>query len=184
MSASLSVLMCLAVLLACSTPRVTQSKSELDDLFARLRTTASAEEAHHLEIAIMHVWAKSGQPEVDSMMLAGVQLAHMGDLDAAIAVLDQVVKAAPTFAEGYDQRARVHIMRDEYGEAIGDLHRVLAIEPRHYSALASMGRILLLYDKEEAALHAFEAALAINPYLEAVKEQATRLRGKLSGEPV
>ncbi len=182
--APLSLLMCLALLLACSAPRGGQPHSELDDLFMRLRATASVDEAHHIELAIMHEWANSGKPEVDVLMLHGIEMAHTGELDGALQILDRVVQLAPAFAEGYNQRALIHAMRDEYGEALDDIQRVLVIEPRHFSALAGLGHILLLYDRDEAALHAFEAALAINPYLDAVRDEVMRLRDRLSGQPV
>lgn len=180
----LTLMMTVAVLLACSAPQNLQFSSQLDDLFVRLRTTASAAEAHDIELAILHVWAQSGQPEVDALMYHGVEMARTGELDGAMKIFDRVVDIDPDFAEAYNQRALVHAMRDEYSEAIEDIRRVLALEPRHFGALAGLGRILLLYDCDEAALVAFEAALAVNPYLDQVREQAGRLRNKLAGIPI
>lgn len=184
MLAPVTLMMILALLLACSSPHAVESKADLDNLFVKLRTTASADEAHSIELAIMHVWAHSGRPEVDAMMARGMEMVHTGDLDGALQAFDAVVRQAPTFAEGYNQRALVHAMRDEYLEAVEDIQRVLTIEPRHFGALAGLGRILLLYDRDEAALHAFEAALAINPHLDAVREQVDHLQEKLAGVPI
>jgi hypothetical protein len=75
-------------------------------------------------------------------------------------------------------------MRAEFPEAVEDIYRVLAIEPRHFGALAGLGRILLHYDREEEALLAFDAALAVNPHLGAVRQEADRLRDKLLGVPI
>lgn len=181
---SLILTMALLLLLACSAPRAIQSNAQLDDLFVRLRTTASAAEAHNIELTILHAWANSGRPDVDELMLHGMQMARSGDLDEALELLDRVVTIAPNFAEGYNQRALVHAMRDEYADAVIDIRRVLALEPRHFGALAGLGRILVLYDCDQAALVVFEAALAVNPYLDAVREEAVRLREKLAGIPV
>jgi len=161
-----------------------RSATDLDDLFIRLRFAATGDEARGIELAIMRLWASSGRPEVDLLMLRGMEMAHGGDLDGALSTFDHVVDLAPSFAEGYNQRALVHAMRDEYAEALTDLRQVLLIEPRQFSALAGLGRIFLLYDRQEAALRAFEAALELDPHLDAIRDEAERLRDQLAGEPI
>ena len=171
-------------LLGCAAIDDGPSATDLDDLFNRLRFAASGDEARGLELAIMHRWASSGRQEVDVLMLRGMEMAQAGDLDGALSTFDQVVTMAPSFAEGYNQRALVHAMREEYAETLTDLRQVLVIEPRHFSALAGLGRVLLLYDRQQAALRAFEAALAIDPHLDAIRDEAERLRDQLAGEPI
>ncbi len=182
--APFATLVMVALLLACSAPRSIESRSDLDGLFVRLRTTPNADEARRIELAILHAWASSGQADVDALMLRGAEMAHTGDLDGALETFDRIVELAPGFAEGYNERALIHAMRDEYADAVTDIERVLAIEPRHFGALAGLGRILVLYDQDEAALRAFEAALAINPHLQDVRVEAERLRDKLAGQPI
>ena len=88
-------------------------------------------------------------------------------------------------AEFLKQLCRVgFVAKLDQERGVFNFRKVLMIEPRHFSALAGLGRILLLYDKDEAALHAFEAALAINPYLDSVRDQVDRLRDRLSGQPI
>lgn len=179
------MMLTLALLLACSAPRsMAPSTGQLDDLFVRLRSTASDAEAHNIELTILHVWAVSGRPEVDALMLRGLEMAHTGDLDGALVTFDRVVRVVPGFAEAYNQRAQVHVMRDEYAEAILDIQQVLALEPRHFGALSGLGRILMMYGEDQAALRCFDAALAINPHLDSVHNLADSLREQLAGMPI
>ncbi|CAA7611323.1 putative TPR repeat-containing protein [Magnetospirillum sp. UT-4] len=173
--------------MSCSTepgPRVDGTRSSLDTLFQRLRTTPSGEEARMIEITIRHVWAQSGSRPVDAMTTSAVEAIHAGDTAAALATLDRVVAMAPGWAEGWNLRATVHYLRDEYGEALIDIERVLALEPRHFGALAGLGRIFLELEDKQAALKAFEAALALNPHLDDVREESNDLREELAGVPI
>ena len=181
---AIASLILLLPLLCCMAPATNRSATQLDELFIRLRLASSGEEAQSIETAILHLWAVSGRQEVDLLVLRGNAMARTGDLDGALEVFDQVVNLAPDFAEGYHLRALVHTMRNEYTEALVDLRQVLLIEPRHFGALTGIGRILLLYDREQAALRAFDEALELDPYLDAVRDQAERLRDHLTGEPI
>jgi tetratricopeptide (TPR) repeat protein len=156
----------------------------LDDLFHRLRTAQNPQEAQMIEVAIRHVWANSGSPSVNAMIVQAAEAAHAGRYDEALSTLDRVVQIAPNFAEGWNLRATVHYLEDDYGEAIVDIERVLAIEPRHFGALAGLGRIMLEMEDKKAALWAFDHALSINPYLDDVREEAAGLREELAGLPI
>ena len=54
----------------------------------------------------------------------------------------------------------------EYDRSLGDGDRVLALEPRHFDALAGIDLIHIQKDKPREALTAFQKALAVNPFLE------------------
>jgi tetratricopeptide (TPR) repeat protein len=171
-------------LAGCATPGGAPYQAQLDDLFQRLGSTTSDEEAHQIETAILEVWDESGQPDVDALMTQGSDMMRRGNLYGALIIFDRVVERAPGFAEGYNHRALVHALRNEYPEALADIQHVLAIEPRHFGALVGLGQILLLYDLDEQALHAFQAALSVNPHLAAVRNRVERLQDKLAGTPI
>ena len=155
----------------------------LDVLFQRLRATDNEAEAKWIEATIQRTWAKSGDPNVDTVMALGVLLARGGNLDAALAAMNKAVQMAPSFAEAYDQRAIIQARRQNYGAAVVDWRRALAREPRHYAALVGLGRLYLLYGRDQAALGFFDDALAINPHLDAVRVNAEHLRARLFGIP-
>ncbi|MNV87732.1 Tetratricopeptide repeat protein [compost metagenome] len=67
-------------------------------------------------------------------------------------------------------------MLGDYDAAVRDIRRVLALEPRHFGALAGLGLVYLAIDQPAGALRAFDAALAINPHLDRVRQQAATIR--------
>jgi tetratricopeptide (TPR) repeat protein len=175
----------LASLLGCATPAGEEASSDqLDSLFSRLRTTDNADEAHHIEMAILRVWVHSGKSDVDALLLRGLEMVNAGEVDGALRVFDRIIRLAPNFAEAYNQRAQIHVLREEYPEAIADIEHVLALEPRHFGALTGLGHIFELFGRDRMALQCFDEALAINPYLDDVREQADILRQKLRGTPI
>ncbi len=175
----------LSVVASCATTASRgASQADLDSMFQRLRTTHDPAEAQMLEVAIRHVWSHSGRAGVDELMHHAATDIHDGDYDEALATLNDVISDDPEFAEGWNLRATVHFLRDEYPEAIADIHHVLTLEPRHFGALVGLGYVMLAMDEKRAALHAFEAALAINPHLDDVRDEADSLEDEVAGIPI
>ena len=157
---------------------------DLDTLFQRLQSTQNEEEAQRLEVAIRRSWARSGRAGVDALTAHAIEAMHAGQYVQALAALDKVVESAPQFAEGWNLRATVHYLRDEYGPAVSDIGHVLSLEPRHFGALAGLGRIMLEMEDKKSALWAFEQALAINPHLPEVRDEVEQLQVELAGFPI
>ena len=160
------------------------ARPDLDSLFNRLRAAHSAEEAETIEVAILGVLADSGQDEVDTMTVDGLHALNDGDLEQALLLFNQVVHRAPAFVEGWNLRATVHWMRDDYTRAIQDLRHVLTLEPRHFGAMTLLGRIFTEMKQPKAAMLILEHALQINPHLDSARRQIELLRDQVAGLPV
>jgi len=184
--ASFVLVLMLGANISCSTEPGADRRvgTNMDALFQRLRTTPSEEEAQAIEVTIRHVWSQSGRQGVDAQMVRAVEAIHAGDLDAALALVNAVVGNAPQYVEGWNLRATVHYLRDEHGDAVADIERVLALEPRHFGALAGLGRIFLELKDKKSALMAFEMALSIHPHLADVRSEMNTLREELAGVPI
>ena len=63
-----------------------------------------------------------------------------------------------------------------------DIQQTLALEPRHFAALAGLGLIYDRLDMPAPALRSLEAALAIHPHLSHAKQRADELRDHLAGD--
>ncbi len=182
---SLSLFLLLGASMSCSSePPAPRREASLDALFQQLRSARSQEEAEMVAVTIRHVWSRSGRHGVDTLMNQAVGAIHSGDYDTAVTTLDGVVERAPDYVEGWNLRATVHYLREEYGAAVADIERVLALEPRHFGALAGLGRIFLALDDKKAALAAFEMALSIHPRLTEVRAEVDSLREELAGIPI
>ena len=158
----------------------------LDRLFERLQATADPGEAEVLEALIWSVWFgyDGGDDEVLRLMQLGQQAMNGGDLQRAEDLYDGVIQRAPDFAEGWNRRATVRFLREDYDGSIADIGAVLEREPRHFGALSGLGLCYLSLGMPQKALAAFEAALAVHPHLASAQGHVEYLRTLLSGEPI
>jgi tetratricopeptide (TPR) repeat protein len=137
---------------------------QIDDLFARLKATKSQEDGDEIVAQIWKLWQQSGSPELDAAMQHAVLV--MGQVPAlAMPILDDIVARKPDWAEAWNKRATVLYLTGEYDRSLADIDRVLALEPRHFGALAGMGLIRIEKGETREALAAFRRALAVNPFL-------------------
>ncbi len=155
------------------------AETELDRLFARLRAAPNAASARALSEQIWQCWMHHDDPEVNALMERGIRAMAERDYEAALPCFDEVVERDPHFAEGWNKRATIRYLLADYAGSVRDIKRTLALEPRHFGALAGLGAVYLLIANDRGALDAFEAILALNPYLDSVRKQVEALRGEL-----
>ncbi len=137
----------------------------LDALFAALAKAGGDDAAREIVPEIWRAWTLSGRAEIDTLMMqAGVAMAqrHIG---LAGTLLDEVVQLAPDFAEGWNQRATLRWMVGDHPGSQADIDKVLALEPRHFGALAGRAMMLIEADRFKEALAVYRQALAVNPFL-------------------
>ena len=137
----------------------------LDALFAHLKTTSVEEEGDAMVAEIWKLWLQSGRPEIDAAMQQAVDFMGQGLPALAMPILEDIVARAPDWAEGWNKRATVLYLLGEHDRSLADIERVLALEPRHFGALAGIGLIRIAKGEPRAALAALRRALAINPFL-------------------
>ena len=157
---------------------------ELDARFIDLKAAASQTDGDRIVAEIWQLWLKSGDTEIDALVDRGVANMQFGNLASALAIFDDVVRRKPEFAEGWNKRATVLYMMDEYDRSLADCAEVLAREPRHFGALAGMGLMALARDDAKAALAAFRRALAVNPYLHERRELIPELERRAGERPL
>ena len=104
--------------------------------------------------------------------------------DVALDFLDQVVTLKPDFAEGWNRRATVHFMMENYQKSMADINRTLVLEPRHFGALSGMGQIMKNTDRKELALEAWQRILDIYPMMRSAQNEVASLSEELSGEGI
>lgn len=151
--------------------------ARLDTLYAKLKSADDAE-AKNVEAEIRRLWSDAGDEELAGMMALGVRSLGAGAYIDAITAFSAVIYRAPEFAEAYSQRATAQYLIRNYPDAVADLERALALEPRHFGALVGLGVVRLAMDDKAAALQAFERALAINPHMERTRERVAELRAE------
>ena len=161
-----------------------QGDPRLDELFSRLKASQNPIESRFIEQAIWQIWLVSGSDAVDRLMARGIEAMSDQKFDDALAAFNEIVRLAPGFAEGWNKRATLHYLTGNLAASLADIDRTLALEPRHFGALSGRGLVSLALGKEEAALAAFDAALAVYPNLQGRDTHIKQLREKLRGRGI
>jgi len=157
------------------------SSVRLNDLFRRLQKAPNEASGRSIEIDIWEHWAKSGVPGVDGLMSQARALVSKGYLEPSLGLLDRVVYEQPDFIDGWNRRATVLFLMKRDKESLVDIAKVLALEPRHFGALAGKVFIKMRMEQWQQALIALRKAVAIHPFLRErhlipVLEQKLKLR--------
>jgi tetratricopeptide (TPR) repeat protein len=156
-----------------------QGDKRLPGLFDQLKATKNPGEAAAVQEAIWSVWMESANAEVNLLMLEGIDAMDQADLPRARKAFDTMIEVAPAFAEGWNKRATVEFLMDDFTASVADIQKTLALEPRHWGALSGLGQIYVRLDNDEAALRAFKRALEINPHLGSVRAKIQEIEAKL-----
>jgi tetratricopeptide (TPR) repeat protein len=153
---------------------------ELDRLFAAL-AEADAEAWMGIEAEIVRHWSRSGSDALDLLLRRGREAIEIEHWVAAIEHLTALTDHAPDFAEGWNARATAFHLMGEPSLALADLERVLALEPRHFEALARLGAIVEAMGDRDLALEAHRAALALHPNRPEILRSIERLE-RMTGD--
>jgi tetratricopeptide (TPR) repeat protein len=127
------------------------------------------------ENGIRCLWARMGgeahRVEMQSIIRHNVAQQYDDSVRRAGALLNQ----APWFAEAWYQRGLAQFHLGRFAESIRDCHQSLEINPYHFPAATTMGQAYLELGNQVSALESFRRALKLNPGLEGVRLQVTRL---------
>jgi tetratricopeptide (TPR) repeat protein len=161
-------------------PLLTRAQ-KLDALFADLKKAKSQAVAEGVAGRIWEQWNNSESASINLLMKWSQDAMDRQKYPVALDFLDQVVVLKPEFAEGWNRRATLHFMMNNYPKSMADIEKTLELEPRHFGALAGMGHIFLALERKELALRAYERALDVYPMMRAVQKQVGEIADALSG---
>ncbi len=168
-----------------ATAKPDPSRAErLDGLFAKLKREADPDAARRTVQSIHAIWRDSGSPTVDLLMKWSEKAAGEKHYATALDLLDQVTVLEPDYAEGWNERATVHFMMNDYSRSMADIDRTLSLEPRHFGALSGMASIFKALGKDTLAMKALERVLAIYPADRKAQERLGSLADKLAGQGI
>jgi tetratricopeptide (TPR) repeat protein len=166
-------------------PKVPADKTRgLEFLFGALKAAPDETSAKHVEARIWAIWLQTPSDTVALLMTRAKAAMDAQNSEVALKLLDSVVKLRPDYVEGWNRRATLYYLRNDYARSLQDIEQVLAREPRHFGALAGLGMIMQDLGDEKRALDAFRRALAVNPHLEKVPELVKTLTEKVEGRDI
>ncbi|MEO8666999.1 MAG: hypothetical protein ABI399_00665 [Bauldia sp.] len=148
---------------------------QLDDLFARLKAEKDEQAAKEAETGILKLWLESGSDTVDLLMGWSIQAMAGKDYGLALDYLDRITVLKPDYVEGWNKRATVYFMLQDYSRSISDIQKTLVLEPRHFGALSGLGIILDSLGEKRRAMEAYQKALDVDPRLGNVRDALEKL---------
>jgi tetratricopeptide (TPR) repeat protein len=153
-----------------------QKNPRLEGLFERLNATDIKADASEIT---SEIWIESGDGISNELIRRGILAMQVQRLDIALDHFDQLVKHEPGFAEGWNKRATVLYTMGRMQASIDDIQKVLALEPRHFGALAGLGMCYEVLGNDAAAAKAYALALAANPHLSRIHKRLQTLREQI-----
>jgi len=156
----------------------------LDFLFGALKAAPDDDSAKHVEARIWALWNQTTSDTTALLMQRANAAMEAKQMDVALKLLDAVVKLRPDYVEGWNRRATLYYLRNDYTHSLEDIQQVLVREPRHFGALAGLGMIMQELGDDKRALDAFRKALAVNPHLDKVPELVKSLSEKVEGRDI
>lgn len=134
-------------------------------LFSDLLAAKSEGEARAAEEKIWRFWMQGPNEDVSSRLAKAMERRRTYDYAGALEILNQVAKDAPDWAEVWNQRAFVYFLREEYDKSLADTDKAIALEPKHFGALAGKARILMGQGRARIGQKVLRDAVKIHPFL-------------------
>lgn len=166
-------------------PRAPKDRAHgLDFLFGALKAAPDEDSAKHVEARIWALWSQTSS-DTTALLMQRVKVAtDAKQFDVALKLLDAVIKLHPDYIEGWNRRATLYYMQNDYQHSLEDIEQILVREPRHFGALAGLGMIMQELGDDKRALDAFRKALAINPHIENIPDIVKTLTEKVEGRDI
>lgn len=162
-----------------------QTDVRLPALFTELRTTSEAEKAKIVAAEIWQIWSEhSDNDRLSERLKIGIAQMESGRLRQAEKIFTTIIDKDPAFAEAWNKRATVYFLMGAYTQSKRDIAQTILREPRHFGALSGLGLVETHLGNYEAALNAYEQAIALHPYLENYEEITTALKKLMAGEAI
>jgi tetratricopeptide (TPR) repeat protein len=161
-----------------------QRSALLASLYGRLAVARSAEEAEPIAQSIARLWAYSGSATADLLVERAGAASQANQQDLALNFLDVAVDLQPDFADAWNRRAYIYYLKNDYQRALGDLRRVLALEPNHFKALEGLAQILSEIGEKKGAIEAYRKLLSMHPQAPGAKEALQELTREVEGQGI
>jgi len=130
------------------------------------------------EAALWEMWCRSDIPEVDTWMREGVEALERHDLTEAEVFFTRIIEGHAEFAEGWNKRATVRYLAEDYQGSIADCEETLARNPNHFGALSGQGLCHMALGEYRQAAALFMRTLAVHPNLMAARQNLAAAMGE------
>ena len=151
--------------LADGCPEAPDHAAALDALLAEVQAAPGEMQARPISNRMWDLWLEAPDEPSQAMLDAGMRFRSGFDYLNALERFGALVDYCPFYAEGYNQRAFIHFLREDFAAALPDLDRALEINPQHVGALSGKALTLFALGREEDGQRVLREAVALNPWL-------------------
>ena len=146
-------------------PQAADNSRELLNLIAKAQGTDNRNEGRRVSNEMWEVWLRAPDEVAQNALDEGLRMRSSYDFAGAIKEFDRLATYCPTYAEGFNQRAYIHFLREDYAAALPDLDEALRLNPYHVAAQSGRALTLMNLGRIAEAREQMLAAVENNPWL-------------------
>jgi tetratricopeptide (TPR) repeat protein len=139
--------------------------AELTQLFEKSQATSDFRQGQALSNEMWKVWLRAPDDAAQEVLNRGMRKRDVFDFVGALADFDRLVAYCGDYAEGYNQRAYIHFLREDYDNALIDLDIALELQPLHVAAQSGRALTLMKLGRIPEARAQLLVAVENNPWL-------------------
>ena len=128
---------------------------------------------------IRELWQRQGTTGQQESLRGIFRLMDQSRMEDAITAATQLIEVNPEFSEAYSQRAIAFCALGDYEAALVDCREALQFNRYHFPAAIGLAHCCMQIDEASGALAGYRLALNINPDLDSVRRQVSRLERML-----
>ncbi len=151
--------------LAQECPAVADATAEIDQLFEQAQTAEDFRAGQAVSAALWEVWLRAPDEVSQEVLDRGMAARGSYDFLEAYSQFTRLTEYCPEYAEGWNLRAYISFIREDYPGALTDLDRALALQPRHIGAQSGRALTLMNMGRIAEARTQMQEAVANNPWL-------------------
>lgn len=146
-------------------PEAPDHSGSLSALMSEVQAAETEGEARVASNKMWSFWADAPNEQAQAILDRGMSKRAAWDLLGAREEFDALIAYCPDYAEGYNQRAFVHFLGQNFQAALSDLDQALVLSPDHVAALSGRALSLLGLNRIDEARETLQSALELNPWL-------------------
>ncbi|MGZ8410345.1 MAG: tetratricopeptide repeat protein [Hyphomicrobium sp.] len=165
-------------------PKPESRADVLQRLYGELAKAPDAAAAEPIVRNIEQLWVQAESPTATLLMNRALVAANEKNYDLSLKFLDTVTELYPAWTEGFNRRAYLYVIQLDYNRALGDLRRVLALDPGNFRALEGLVQVLRTMGQDKAALDVVKTLLKAHPHSPGAQETLKELEEAVTGRGI
>ncbi len=148
-----------------SCPDAPDIKTDLDLLIEQANGAETEMAGREVSGQMWQLWLKAPDEVSQEALDKGMRARANYDFVAAMEAFEILVDYCPFYAEGFNQRAFVLFLQQDFEAALVDLDQALVLSPKHVGAQSGRALTLMNLGRLDEARTQLQDALKNNPWL-------------------